>query len=237
MSNEVVIVTGGAGALGSTLVRTLIARGTRVAALDVPQAAARLESMQREFGHRCIALAIDVRDERSWTDALHTIHHELGDPTGAALIAGTWDGGKPLHETTDDTVWNKMHATNVETAYRSLRALLPGMVSRRRGSIVVIGSRAVDRPWESAGAAAYAAAKSAVVALAEATAAEVLAHDVRINAVLPSIIDTPANRAAMSAADPAKWVSAENLAKVIAFLLSEDARDITGAALPVNGRV
>ena len=168
---------------------------------------------------------------------MNRIAPELGDPTGAALIAGTWDGGKPLHEATDDSVWEKMHATNVDTVYYSLRALLPGMVSRKNGSIVVVGSRAVDRPWESAGAAAYAAAKSAVVALARATAAEVLEHNVRINAVLPSTIDTPANRAAMPKADASKWVSSESLAKVIAFLLSDDARDVTGAALPVYGRV
>jgi NAD(P)-dependent dehydrogenase (short-subunit alcohol dehydrogenase family) len=236
MSNEVVVVTGGAGALGSAVVRELIGRGCKVAVLDVPQASARLESMQKEFGHKCVALATDVRDAQSWTDALETIEHELGAPTSAALIAGTWDGGKPLHEA-DDAVFAKMHATNVETAYRSLRALLPGMVARRSGSIVVVGSRAVERPWESKGAAAYAAAKSAVVALAEATAAEVREHEVRINAVLPSTIDTPANRAAMPSADPARWVPTSRLAKVIAFLLSDDARDISGAALPVYGRI
>jgi len=237
MSNEVVVVTGAAGAFGPTLVRTLIARGANVAAIDVPHAAARLEALRRDAGPHCVALATDVREASAWSEALSRIERELGAPTGAALVAGTWAGGAPLHAENDDTVWDKMLAANLETAYRSLRALLPGMVARRAGSVVVVGSRAVERPWESTGAAAYAAMKSAVVSLARTTAAEVLEHNVRINAVLPSTIDTPPNRAAMPNTDPTKWVSPESLSKGIAFLLSDDARDVTGAALPVYGRV
>jgi NAD(P)-dependent dehydrogenase (short-subunit alcohol dehydrogenase family) len=109
-------------------------------------------------------------------------------------------------------------------------------VARKHGSIVVIGSRNVERPWTGASAAAYTAAKSAVVALAQAVAAEVLASGVRVNAILPSTLDTMANRAAMPGADPKLWVTTESAAKVIAFLLSEDARDISGAALPIYGR-
>jgi NAD(P)-dependent dehydrogenase (short-subunit alcohol dehydrogenase family) len=129
-----------------------------------------------------------------------------------------------------------MVGTNLDTAERSLRALLPGMVARGGGSVVVIGSRAVERPWTSAGAAAYAATKAAVVALAQAIAAEVLEHGVRVNAVLPSVIDTAANRSAMPDADPSRWVSPSSLAGVIGFLLSDDARDVSGAAIPVYGR-
>src|SRR6185312_7437295 len=101
---------------------------------------------------------------------------------------------------------------------------------------VLIGSRNAERPWTGASAAAYTAAKSAVVALGQAVAAEVLESGVRINAVLPSTLDTPANRKAMPSADPARWVTTESAAKVIAFLLSDDARDISGAALPIYGR-
>ena len=101
---------------------------------------------------------------------------------------------------------------------------------------MVIGSRAVERPWESVNAAAYAASKAAVVALAQARAAEVLEAGVRVNAVLPSTLDTAANRAAMPKADASRWVSTDSLADVVAFLLSEGARDVSGAALPVYGR-
>lgn len=230
--SEIVIITGGAGALGSTVARALVARGERVALLDVPQASARVQMLSAELSG--VGIAMDVTSGDAWIEALDQIESTLGAPTGAALIAGGWEGGAALHES---DAWDKMRAMNIDTAYRSLRAIVPGMVARARGSIVVVGSRAVERPWESANAAAYAASKSAVVAMARAAAAEVVGHGVRINAVLPSIIDTPANRASMPKADPAKWVSGESLAKVIGFLLSDDARDVTGAALPVYGRV
>jgi NAD(P)-dependent dehydrogenase (short-subunit alcohol dehydrogenase family) len=102
---------------------------------------------------------------------------------------------------------------------------------------VVIASAASVRPWEQARAAAYAAAKAGALALVQATAAECLASGVRINAVLPSTIDTPANRAAMPKADVSRWVLPQSLARVTEFLLSDGARDVSGAALPVYGRV
>lgn len=223
-----VIITGGAGALGSTLARYLAARGDRVALLDMPSEG--LNALGKELS--CLAIGTDVRSPTAWSEALSTI----GAVSGAAFIAGGWDGGAPLHAA-EEGVHEKMFAMNLDTAYRSLRAVLPRMVAAKQGSIVVVGSRAVERPWESANAAAYAASKSAVVAMARVAAAEVVLDNVRINAVLPSTIDTPANRTSMPKADPSRWVSAESLARVIGFLLSEDARDITGAALPVYGRV
>jgi NAD(P)-dependent dehydrogenase (short-subunit alcohol dehydrogenase family) len=232
---NVVIVTGGAGALGSAVVKTLLERGVSVAAVDIAAADSRLNAMTRALGERCIGIAADVRDGAAWRTLIETVTAKLGAVTGAALIAGAWSGASILDAESDST-FERMNALNLDTAYRSLRALIPTMVAQKNGSVVVVGSRAVDRPWESAGAAAYAASKSAVVALARATAAEVLESGVRINAVLPSTIDTPANRAAMPNVDPSKWVSAESLARVIAFLLSEDARDVSGAAIPVYGR-
>ncbi|MBI2395344.1 MAG: SDR family NAD(P)-dependent oxidoreductase [Deltaproteobacteria bacterium] len=237
MSDQIVVVTGAAGALGSTLVRTLAARGDPVAALDVPRAHDALQALAGELGALVLPLAADVSSAQSWASALSHIEARLGTPTAAALIAGGWAGGAPLHATSDDDAFDRMRAANLDTVHRSLRALLPGMVSRQRGSVVVVGSRAVERPWESAGAASYAASKAAVVAMARVAAAETIDHGVRINAVLPSVIDTPANRAAMADADPGKWVSQAGLVDVIAFLLSDAAREVTGAAIPVYGRV
>jgi NAD(P)-dependent dehydrogenase (short-subunit alcohol dehydrogenase family) len=110
------------------------------------------------------------------------------------------------------------------------------MVARKSGSIVVVGARGVERPWTNAGSAAYGAAKSAAVSLAEAAAAEVLEHGVRINAIMPSALDTAANRRSMPNADFSKWVTPASAAAVIAFLLSDDARDVSGAKIPVYGR-
>jgi NAD(P)-dependent dehydrogenase (short-subunit alcohol dehydrogenase family) len=235
----VAAITGGAGALGSTLAKVLVERGWKVALYDVEAARDRLEQLRKELGpDKVTTHAGDFVLASTWDAALATTKAALGElPTHAALIAGGWSGGKPLHAETDDTTYETMMKSNLDTAYRAMRALLPVMVANERGSIVVVGSRAAVRPWTSSGAAAYAAAKAAVVALAEATAQEVLHKGVRVNAILPSTMDTRANRAAMPKADPSEWVSLESAAKLIAFLFHEDARDITGAAIPIYGRV
>ena len=236
MSSDVALVTGAAGALGAEVARTLHRRGSRVALVDAEHGKGRLEQLAASLGGACI-VAGDIAAEDTWSGALPRIQRELGDlPRLVALIAGGWRGGKPLHEEKNDDTWRAMMHANVDTVHRSLLALLPSMVAARRGSIVVVGSRAAQQPWTSARAAAYAASKAAVVALAQAVAAEVLEHGVRVNAVLPSTLDTPANRAAMPNVDPGKWVALSSAADVVAFLLSDQARDVSGAAVPVYGR-
>lgn len=235
---RIVAITGGAGALGSALAAHLVIEGYCVALLDTERARERLAELTSKLGpERAIGYAGDFSLPKTWAAALEAMRGAYGAaPSHAALIAGGWDGGAPLHATTDDGAHEKMMTSNVDTAYRSLRALLPSMVAERHGSIVVVGSRAVERPWTSAGAASYGASKAAVVAMAQIVAAEVLEHGVRVNAILPSVMDTPANRASMPNADPSAWVSLSSASRVIAFLLSDDARDISGAALPVYGR-
>jgi NAD(P)-dependent dehydrogenase (short-subunit alcohol dehydrogenase family) len=218
------LVTGAAGALGADVARALASRGDSVALLDRPEGRARLDAIAAEIGHGA------------------TVHVGLGELADvpielAALVAGGWAGGSPLHETHDDATYRAMMESNVDTVYFALRALLPGMVSRKRGAIVVVGSRNVERPWTGKGSAAYPASKHAAVALAQAAAAEVLEHGIRINAIMPSTMDTRANRAAMPNADFSKWVTTPSAAGVIAFLLSDAARDVSGAAIPVYGRV
>ena len=232
----IVAITGASGALGSDVARRLVRDGYRVALLDTARSRERLEMLAAELGRAAWALAVDVADPRAWADALEKIESAHGArPTHAVLVAGGWQGGLPLHEA-DDAVWSAMVTSNLETAYRSLRALLPAMVEKKSGSIVLVGSRAAARPWTGANAAAYTATKAGVVAIAEAVAAEVLSKNVRVNSILPSTLDTPANRAAMPKSDPAEWVSTTSAAGVIAFLLSDAARDVSGAALPVYGR-
>lgn len=235
---SIVAITGGAGALGGAVAEHLVRAGHKVALLDMDRSKARADELVAKLG-AAAALAVtgDFGDAKTWDAALAEVEEAFGArPTGAALVAGGWDGGAPLHAAPDDSSYERMMHANVDTAYRALRALLPSMVERRRGSIVVVGSRAVERPFTSAGAAAYAASKAAVVTMAQAVAEEVLDAGVRINAVLPSTMDTPANRAAMPSADASKWVSLDSAAGVIAFLLSDAARDVTGAALPIYGR-
>jgi NAD(P)-dependent dehydrogenase (short-subunit alcohol dehydrogenase family) len=234
---DIIVVTGAGGALGAAVVAMLVERGARIVAIDLPEAGERLTEVARNHEGHVIALPLDVLAARVWHTALQRIERELGPPTGAALVAGGWRGGGPLWSDEGSSVWRTMLEMNLETVRSTLQALLPGMIERRRGSLVVVGSRAAERPWESANAAAYAAAKAAVVALSQAVAEEARAHGVRVNAVLPSILDTAANRRAMPDADFSTWVTPRSLAAVISFLLSDDARDVSGAAVPVYGKV
>jgi NAD(P)-dependent dehydrogenase (short-subunit alcohol dehydrogenase family) len=235
--HSVVIVTGAAGALGSVLVAELVERGARVAAVDHAAASSALASVAERHPGCCLSIVADTKLPGAWPALLERVERELGAPQGAALVAGGWRGGQPFWSDGADAIWQSMLEMNLETARAALQALLPGMVERRSGSIVLVGSRAAERPWESAGAAAYAAAKAAVVALAQAVAAETRESGVRVNVVLPSILDTPANRRSMPNADFSSWVSPSSLSAVIGFLLSDAARDISGAAIPVYGRV
>lgn len=234
------LVTGGAGALGSALARSLASKGHKLGLLDTLHGKDRLALLKTELGSHAFGRALDVKAIGDLTSALEAMEQEAGEPfSHAALVAGGWRGGKPLHETpiaesVDE--YRAMMESNVETVHWALRALLPGMVKRKSGSIVVIGSRNVERPWTGANAAAYTAGKSAAVALARATAAEVIEHGVRINAVLFSTMDTPANRKNMPEIDPTRWVSLESASAVVAFLLSDESRDVSGAAIPVYGR-
>jgi len=233
---DVALVTGAAGALGAEVARTLSSGGCKLALAGSQRGAPRLRELAAALGGASIVVG-DVAAGATWAEAMPRIERELGSaPTLGALIAGGWRGGKPLHEETDDDTWRAMMTANLDTVHATLRAILPSMVARKRGSVVVVGSRAAEQPETSARAAAYAASKAAVVALAQAVAAEVLDEGVRINAVLPSTIDTPANRASMPKADASRWVSLPSAAGVIAFLLSDGARDITGAAVPLYGR-
>jgi NAD(P)-dependent dehydrogenase (short-subunit alcohol dehydrogenase family) len=233
---DIALVTGAAGALGAEVARVLFGRGCKLALVDAEHTVDRLRELAASLGKACV-VAGDITAISTWAVGLARIERELGGtPTQAALIAGGWSGGKPVHQDADGSVLRVMNTANLDTVYVSLRALLPPMVSRGRGSVVVVGSRAAVQPWTSAGSAAYAASKAAVVALAQAVAAEVLPHGVRVNAVLPSTMDTPANRSAMPEADPSQWVSLGSAAGAVAFLLGDEARDVSGAALPLYGR-
>ncbi len=235
MSQRAVVVTGATGGLGTALVRELVTAGQAVVAVGRGLTQTDMDAIHG--AGRVLAASFDVTARTAWEPCLAAAERDGFIVAGAVLAAGGWAGGERLHEAKDDSTWNAMLGANLETARVSLAALLPGMVARQRGSVVVIGSMASVRPWESARAAAYAAAKAAVVGLAQATAAEVLRDGVRVNVVLPSTIDTPKNRASMPNADFSRWVTPASLGAVIAFLLSDASRDVSGAALPVYGGV
>jgi NAD(P)-dependent dehydrogenase (short-subunit alcohol dehydrogenase family) len=232
-SNQVVLVTGANGALGSAVVARCAADGARVVALERSKGGD--ATLERE-GDNVLRLRANTGDAAALAGAIARAEAEIGSLTGAVLTAGTWRGGHKFHEAEAAADFRTVMDANLEATQVALRAILPGLVERKHGSVVLIGSRSGVRPYDAPGSAAYAAAKAALSALAQAIAAEVLAAGVRVNSVLPSTIDTEANRQAMPKADRSRWVSTDSLGDVIQFLLSERARDISGAAIPVYGR-
>ncbi|HEX7663537.1 MAG TPA: SDR family oxidoreductase, partial [Polyangiaceae bacterium] len=157
MASGCIVVTGGGGALGSAVVRELVHRGYEVAIVDSPKAEAHAKEIAAALGDKAFAFGFDVTSSEAWTTAITAIEKRGMPIVGAALIAGGWAGGSPLAEENDESVWTRMLESNATTVQRSLRALVPSMIDRKNGSIVVIGSRAVERPWTSANASAYAA--------------------------------------------------------------------------------
>lgn len=220
----IVAVSGAAGALGSKTVEILAAGGWTVVGIDLGEVAS--DGVALALG------GVDLTDEAAVGVAAARIEKELGRLDGLVNIAG----GFSWETVADGSVatWDRLYAMNVRTALIASRTFLP-LLRASHGAIVNIGAAASVKA--GAGMGAYAASKSGVARLTEALAEELKEEGVRVNAILPSIIDTPTNRADMPDADFGKWVSPAQLAGVVAFLLSSDAMPITGALIPVTGRV
>ncbi|QCG68134.1 SDR family NAD(P)-dependent oxidoreductase [Pseudomonas veronii] len=229
LKDKVIIVTGGFGVLGSTLGQLLLEKGAQVALLDRADAPSTLLDSQG-----LLALGgVDLTSIESAERALKQVEQHFGKIDGLVNVAGgfAWE----TIETGSLSTWDRLYQMNLRTAVVSCQAALPYLVAVPAGRIVNIGAQATLKA--GVGMGAYAASKSGVARLTEALAEELKDRSVTVNAVLPSIIDTPANRADMPDADPSRWVSPAELAAVIAFLLSDQASAVTGACLPVSGRV
>jgi NAD(P)-dependent dehydrogenase (short-subunit alcohol dehydrogenase family) len=190
-----------------------------------------LERFPADLRERCRLERVDVTSEDSLA-ALVAGCEPQGVWAMVQLVGGYLDGAPVAGM--DMEQWDRQFALNTRSVALGLRAVLPGMVERGGGRAVAVGTRAALRPF--AGASAYAASKAAVIALVGAASEEVKRAGVCVNAVLPSVIDTPANRAASPDADPAVWVRPEEIGAVIAFLCSPGASAVTGAAIPVYGK-
>ena len=226
MHGKVVVVTGALGALGKAIAEVALARGAQVAGVDYAAAQMAATPDRIELG------GVDLSDPAQAKKAIDAAAAHFGRLDALINIAGgfafeTAAGGDP-------STWQRMYGLNVLTALNASRSAIPHLVASGAGRIVNVG--AMGALQAGPGMGAYAASKAGVHRLTEALAAE-WKGKITVNAVLPSIIDTPANRTSMPNADFKKWVTPQELADVILFLASDAASAVTGALLPVSGRV
>lgn len=235
LAGKLAIVTGGTGALGQSVVALLLEAGASVA---VPyQDEHRFEQLREQFaatGNLSLhGAAVDLTDEA----AVAAYYQQVAERSGGIDIlvnsAGGFAGGKPVHET-PWSLWEQQLAINLKSAVISSHFAVPHMLARGGGAIVNVSTRTATQ--SGANLAAYAASKRAVMQLTEAMAAELRKQSITVNAILPSVIDTPANRQANPNADYSTWVSPEAIARVVLFLVGPDARIISGVHLPVYGQ-
>jgi NAD(P)-dependent dehydrogenase (short-subunit alcohol dehydrogenase family) len=219
-----VLVAGGTGALGQAVVTELLDSGYGCAVTWVVEH--ERERAEAEFGDRAPLIHADLIDPAGAADAVAAVD-EL--EAVVDLVGGFAMGGR-VHET-DPPDFDRMLALNLKPAFNLARAAMPRMVDRGEGAFVAVSAQSVFKPF--AGAAGYITAKAAVLAFIRALDAEYKPDGIRCNAILPSVIDTPANREAMPDADHSKWVGPAAIAKVVRFLVSSESGPTTGAAIPV----
>jgi NAD(P)-dependent dehydrogenase (short-subunit alcohol dehydrogenase family) len=228
--NRTVLVTGGTGALGGAVVDAFLDAGWRVVCTWV------LASERERMGERdgLELVQADLFHEQEVTAAVRQAAATDGAPLRAvANLVGGYLAGPRVDETTLEEFEGQLRL-NLRPTFLVTRAALPALVEAGGGGIVCMSARAAERPF--GGAAAYASSKAAVRTFAQAVAVEYRDDGVRCNAVLPSVIDTPANRAAEPDADHSRWVQPAEIADVILFLCSEESAPVSGAAVPVYGR-
>ena len=219
------VITGGHGVLGRAVLEAALAEGLNVAIIDHARGQTAPDGVLELGG-------VDLTDPAAAQGAMQAVAGRFGGVDALLNIAGGF-----VWQTVDDPApaWDRMYALNVTTALNATRAALPWLKQSQEGRIVNVGANGALKA--AAGMGAYAAAKSGVHRLTESLAEELKTTSVTVNAVLPSILDTAQNRADMPDADPAKWVRPAELARVMLFLASPDSRAITGALIPVTGRV
>jgi NAD(P)-dependent dehydrogenase (short-subunit alcohol dehydrogenase family) len=232
-ADQVVLVAGGTGGLGRAVSLAFLLQGANVVVTFRKQE--ELDNLKQAAGangSRLEGYATDVTDEVAVRQLVAKILAQHGPLDALVNTVGGYAGGVKLWEQ-ETKILDRMLALNLRSGYALSRAAVPVMLKRKRGAIVNIAAKAaLDHP---AGAAAYAASKAAALAMLDSLAAELKGTGVRVNTILPSIIDTQANRMAMPKADFAPWPKAEDIARVILFLCSDDAKVVHGAAIPVYG--
>lgn len=225
VDGKVVLIAGGSGALGQTVVPAFTRAGAQVITAD-----RHVPSVLIASG---AAMKADVADEADVQRLVNDVVRKAGRIDALINLVGGFATGRV--EETDAALWQRMLTINVTAAFLLSKAVLPHMVARGTGRIVHVAAWAAVDPFP--GAAAYIVSKSSLLALIKVLALELNGSGVTVNGVLPNTIDTPANRASMPQTDPSTWTKPESIADTLVFLASEEARQISGAAIPIGVRV
>ena len=229
-SPRTVLLSGAAGTLGLAAAKVFAQEGAQLVLLDrTPVSEAALAALAPAH---CLFIALDLFDASKVGNTVEQAIARFGRIDVLCNLTGGFAMGDAVHETSDST-WDFLHDINVRTLRNTARAVVPHMLRQGGGKIVNVGAYSAQRGL--AGMGAYTAAKNEVLRITEAMSAELRMKNINVNCVLPTILDTPQNRADMPDSDPQRWVHPHDLAKVIAFLASDAARAIHGAGLPVTG--
>jgi len=232
-TDKVVMITGAPGAVGSAVTRAFAARGAKLALVNHT-----LEPLQAAFDDLPNALLlgdVDVTEAESVQRGVKQVMDGWGRIDVLVNTVGTWRGGKSLYDESALDTWDFLMTLNARSIIVMAQAVVPVMIAQGSGKIVSIGARGGLQGSGSSGA--YSASKAALIRATESLSESLKNQGINVNAVLPSTIDTAANRQSMPKADPDKWVAPDALADVIVFLASDAARAIHGASIPVYGRV
>ena len=222
LDGNVVLIAGGAGALGQTVVPSLVAAGARVITVDQHPPSVQAEGRTD--------MKADVTDEADIRRLVDEVIQTADRIDTLINLVGGFSIGRVVE--TDASLWQRMLTMNLMAAFLLSKAVLPHMLERRTGRIVHVAARAALEPFP--GAAAYIVSKSGLVALIRTLSLELTGSGVTVNGVLPTTIDTPANRNSMPDADPSKWTRPESIARTLIFLASDEASQINGALIPVG---
>jgi NAD(P)-dependent dehydrogenase (short-subunit alcohol dehydrogenase family) len=234
LSDRVAIVTGAGGNLGNAVARAFHTAGAKLVLVERDEEKLRENFPEsKEAPDRILTAAADLSDPESVRGMVDAAVARFGQIDIVANTVGGYRAGTPVHETPLDT-WDFMLNLNARTAFVLSQAVIPHMLERKYGKIVHVSARAALEG--TAKHSAYSASKSAVIRLTESLGAELRHQGINVNCVLPGTIDTPQNRQEMPSADHSRWVPPEAIADVILFLVSDAARAINGAAIPVYGR-
>ncbi len=231
-TGRTVMITGAAGNLGRAVSRAFEVGGANLVLVDMAR-----DVLVRAYGEESpgrLPAPTDLMDQKAVDATVAAALGKFGRIDVLCNLAGGFTMGSAVHETGDDT-WDSLFDINVRTLLRTVHAVVPVMIDAGGGKIVNVGAFAAQKGIAQMGA--YVASKSTVIRLTETMSAELRDKGINVNCVLPTIIDTPQNRAAMPDADPARWVRPQDLAAAVMFLASDDARPIHGAALPLTGLV